>query len=88
MEHDCYKFAPNLGCLGLAREVLEELVPRLLGAKASQEGDAGNREEEWTPLEGIPAEHVQGLAQDPTSSHFLEVCASHLSMSPNTLNTH
>lgn len=57
------------------RVVLEVLVPRLLGAKPSlaQEGAEANEHEEGSPLEGISADHVQGLAQDPTSSHFLEV---------------
>ncbi len=54
----------------MRRDVLEDLVPRLLGAKPSQGAEAA---EELSPLEGISADHVQGLAQDPTSSHFLEV---------------
>ncbi|CAL8466393.1 g5929 [Coccomyxa elongata] len=53
-------------------DVLEELVPRLLGAKPSQGAEAAE-DEERSPLEGISADRVQGLAQDPTSSHFLEV---------------
>ncbi|BDA51236.1 Nucleolar protein 9 [Coccomyxa sp. Obi] len=56
-------------------DTLEELVPRLMGAKPrqAQEGAEAHGHEEGSPLEGISADHVQGLAQDPTSSHFLEV---------------
>ena len=59
----------------MPRDVLEELLPRLLGAKPrqAQEGAEADEHDDGSLLEGINPNHVQGLAQDPTSSHFLEV---------------
>ena len=54
--------------------MLAWLVPRLLGAKpqgdSSEERKAAAQEE---GVMGIPREHVQGLLQDRTSSHLMEV---------------
>ena len=49
-------------------------MPRLLGAKA--QGDTAEERKsaaESEGLTGIAKEHVQGLLQDRTSSHLLEV---------------
>ncbi|BDA51149.1 Nucleolar protein 9 [Coccomyxa sp. Obi] len=56
-------------------DILGDLVPRLLGAKPrqAQEGAGANEHEGASPLEGISEDHVQGLAKDPISNHFLEV---------------
>ena len=55
------------------RDILAWLVPRLLGAKPG--GDTVERKAgaQTEGLASIAKEHVQGLLQDRTSSHLLEV---------------
>lgn len=57
------------------RDILAWLVPRLLGAKL--EGDTAEQRKaaaQTEGLAGIAKEEIQGLMQDRTASHLLEVC--------------
>lgn len=62
-------------CYGRCRDTLGWLVPRLLGAKLGAESVEDRKEAARTEgLAVITKEHVQGLMQERTSSHLLEVC--------------
>jgi hypothetical protein len=55
------------------RELLQRLVPALLGGKVVAGADGAGEVDFGGALEGILVEHVQGLMQERTSSHCLEV---------------
>ena len=64
-------------CALACRDILAWLVPRLLGAKPEGDtADARKAAAQDEGLSGIAKEHVQGLLQDRTSSHLLEVSKS------------
>jgi hypothetical protein len=68
------------------RDLLEQLVPRLLGVTtgaAACEVEAGEGNSTGSLLDRVPVEHVHGLMQDRTCSRFLEVhlCAYHIILS-------
>ena len=54
---------------------MQWLVPRLLGAKLSGESvEERKAAAQAVGGPGIPREQLQGLMQDRTSSHLMEVC--------------